>query len=150
MRRGSESLWRRYLRERLRSIEARPSLFRRYIEELARHLGGRASVILFGGRARAGIDAVEPRDYDILLVVDEGVDPEYVEDTAYKLKPRGLPVDIVVVRRSELRDPVIQRMLSNHLVLHDPLGLRELGNTREIEKSSKSPREPRHGGNHAP
>ncbi len=114
---------RRYLEARRRSLLNRPKLFREYISRLVRLLGGRASIIVFGGRSLAGIDSPEPRDYDILVVVPDDADVQRVEDEAYSVRPRGLPVDIVVVRVSDLSDPVVRQMLENSIIVHDPLGV---------------------------
>ncbi len=114
------------MRRRRRSLAERPRLFASYLEALRNSLGDAASIILFGGRAAVGPWRDEPRDYDLAIVVPDDVDPEEVEELARRLRPRGLPVDIIVLRLSQLRDPLIRQMLSRRLVLHDPLGVEEL------------------------
>ncbi len=119
-RRSSDSL-RKYLESRKRVLRERPKLFREFIEKLIETLGSRASIIVFGGRARVGLDSDEPRDYDLLIVVNDDEDPERIEELVHELRPRGLPMDVIVVRRSMLSNAVVKQMLRDRTVVHDPL-----------------------------
>ncbi len=121
MQRQSKDLLREYLRVRKRMLEERPRLFREFVKRIIGELGSNVSLILFGGHARAGLDSVEPRDYDLLIVVKEAHEIERVEKIIYKLKPRGLPVDIIVVSLRDLDKTIIRQMLRHHIVLYDPL-----------------------------
>lgn len=126
---------------RRRSLEERPRLFREFVEELKRVLGDRASLILFGGRARAGVEAVEPRDYDLLVVVrDEGEAAE-VEELVYRVKPRRLPVDILVATVEWLETPLARQMLQSHVILHDPLNVKRVlgGSSRDRVQVAAGP-----------
>ncbi len=55
---------------------------------------------------------------------------ERVEDTAWRLKPRELPVDIIVAPVEWLETPLAKRMLRNRVILYDPLGVSEKLDTR--------------------
>ena len=116
----------RFLEARRRSIVERPRIFQEYISALKKRLGDRASILVLGGRARVGIDAIEPRDYDVLIVARSGEDIEHLENLVHALRPRGLPVDIIVVKLDDLARPLVRKMLEHSLVLHDPLGVRML------------------------
>ena len=117
---------RRYLEARRRTLAERPRLIREFLEKLASTLAGRASIIVFGGRAIAGLDSNEPRDLDLLIVVRDDDDPASVEELAYRLKPRELPADIIVARLSELQCGIARLMLRSAVLVSDPLGVRRL------------------------
>ncbi len=116
----------RYLEARRRSLKARPRLFNQFIEKLRETLGDQASIILFGGRATVGVDSDEPRDYDILVIVDNDRNVEQVEETVYKLKPKRLPVDVIIATKNQLKNPITSQMLKNRKTLHDPLDIEQL------------------------
>ena len=119
----------KYLEARRRALLERPRKAREFLEALKTALGTRASIIVFGGRALLGIEAAEPRDLDLLIVVRDDDDPEQVEELVYRLRPKGLPVDVIVARLSELLESSVARqMLEKRIVVHDPLGVEaELG-----------------------
>ncbi len=116
---------RRYLLGRRRSLEERPRLFHEFVERLVEAFGGRVAIIVFGGRARIGLEVVEPRDYDVLVVVGDEVDPGEAEEVVSRVRPRGLPLDVIVVRREELErpSPILARMLRDRVVVYDGLGV---------------------------
>jgi len=114
---------RRFLEHRRRALRDRPHLIEEYLRRLSTALGGRASIVVFGGRARTGLSSDEPRDLDLLIVVDDSDDPNEIEDLAHALRPRGLPTDIVVVRKRDLSTPLLRKMLSSYIVMHDPLNI---------------------------
>ena len=116
----------RYLEARRRNLKARPRLFNQFIEKLRETLGDQASIILFGGRATVGVDSDEPRDYDILVIVDNDRNVEQVEETVYKLKPKRLPVDVIIATKNQLKNPITSQMLKNRKTLHDPLDIEQL------------------------
>ncbi len=112
----------RYLEARRRTLVSRPRMIRKFLDGLARVLEGRASVTVFGGRAVADLETVEPRDLDVLTVVASDKDLYAIEELVYLLKPRGLPVDIIVAELDGLRNPIAWCMLSSRIVVvHDLL-----------------------------
>ncbi|MET1128619.1 MAG: nucleotidyltransferase domain-containing protein [Thermoproteota archaeon] len=126
MPRRSKDLLKRYLEARRRALSERPAVLKEFLEKLASALGDKASIMVFGGRAVHGIETTEPRDLDILVVVEDGEDPSTVEELAYSLKPKTLPVDIIVARKRELKSPVVREMLRHRVVVHDPLNAESL------------------------
>ncbi len=114
---------RRYLEARRRALRERPRIIREFLENLVSMLRNRASIVVFGGRAAAGLESDEPRDLDLLIVINDDDDPSEVEELVYRSKPRSLPVDIVVARRSELRNAIARQMLRARTVLCDPLNI---------------------------
>jgi len=125
MPRRSKSLLRRYLEARRRALAERPRVIREFLEELAQVLGDRASIIVFGGRAVVGIDSTEPRDLDLLIVISDNDDPGSIEELIYRLRPRDLPLDLIIARRSELQNSIAKQMLRTRIVVHDPLHVEE-------------------------
>ena len=95
-------------------------LLRRFVEELASRYG-EVAVVLFGSRARGS--ALPYSDYDVAVVLRSADDKVELVEEVYKLKPPELPADIVVLELEELSDPIVERMLSGCVVLHDSLGI---------------------------
>jgi hypothetical protein len=79
---------------------------------------------VFGSWALYSIDADEPRDVDLLVVVEDAEDPSRVEEIVYRLKPKRLPADIIVARKSELRNAIARRMLEHAVFVSDPLNVK--------------------------
>jgi predicted nucleotidyltransferase len=82
--------------------------FREFVEELCRS-GLAEEVYLVGSRARG--DSTPSSDFDVVLVVDEGRDPVDVATRARLLRREAFPLDVVVLRRSEVGDPIYGEML---------------------------------------
>jgi predicted nucleotidyltransferase len=64
---------------------------------------------LVGSRARG--DSIPSSDFDVVVVVEDDVD---ILDVAVKLrllKKTSIPLDVIVLRRSDLEDPVYREML---------------------------------------
>ncbi len=94
-----------------------------YVGVLSR-VYSRSTVVLFGSRARG--ESLPYSDYDIMVVLEEVGDKLSEAMCVYSLKPRPLPVDVVVVGVDELGDPIIMRMLSRGcVIIYDGLGLGE-------------------------
>ena len=107
--------WSEILRE-LASVDL-DELFRRFVEELASRYG-EVAVVLFGSRARGS--ALPYSDYGVAVVLRSAGSRVELAEEVYKLKPPELPADVVVL---ELDDPIVERMLSGCVVLHDSLGV---------------------------
>ncbi len=105
----------------LAGIQARlVEAFREYIERL-REAYPRSTIILFGSRARG--DHLPYSDYDVALILPGPVDKLEEAVRARSLKPRELPLDLLVLEPGDLDDPLVARMLEGCIILHDGLGL---------------------------
>ena len=119
------ALLRRYLRFRAEVLRRRPDDLKDFLSKLVMVLGDRASVIVFGGRgSEETLYSSKPRDLDVLIVV-KGISTEEVDELIRKLRPRGLPVDALIVSYEEFNpcDPLIRDMLTKYLIIHDGLGI---------------------------
>ncbi len=124
MRRKSYPLLGRYLRERRRLLSERPRVIKGFLDELSRALCSSSTVIVFGGRGSPDVlYTSEPRDLDLLIVTS--LDKDYVEKLVSSLKPKGLPVDLIVVSLEEYRSSMalVEKMLSRSIVVCDGLGI---------------------------
>ena len=82
--------------------------FREFVEELCRS-GLAEEVYLVGSRARG--DSTPSSDFDVVLVVDDGRDPVDAATRARLLRREAFPLDVVVLRRNEVGDPIYGEML---------------------------------------
>ena len=95
-------------------------LLKQFVEELASRYG-EVAVVLFGSRARGS--ALPYSDYDVAVILRSTDSKIELVEEMYKLKPPELPADIVVLELDELDDPIVEKMLSECVVLHDSLGI---------------------------
>jgi len=66
-------------------------------------------VYLVGSRARG--DWTTSSDFDVAVVVSDDADPVDVAVKIRLMKRRSIPLDVIVLRKSELGDPVYAEML---------------------------------------
>jgi len=64
---------------------------------------------LVGSRARG--DHMPSSDFDIVVVVNDKSDPLDIVVKIRLLKKTNIPIDVIVLKRSELKDPVYAEML---------------------------------------
>ena len=86
--------------------------YSRVFEEFTRDLcvsGLVEEAYLVGSRARD--DWIPSSDFDIVVVVSNSSDPLDIVVKVRLLKKTSIPIDVVVLRRSELKDPVYTEML---------------------------------------
>lgn len=102
-------------------IMKREELFRSYIERVIELLEKRATLVLFGSRARG--DHMTSSDYDLAVIIDYCDDILGLTEALLSIRPRGLSIDIVVLERRELGDPLVARMLTPCRIVYDGLGL---------------------------
>jgi predicted nucleotidyltransferase len=95
----------RLMRDRVSRMEED---FRVFVEELCRS-GLAKEVYLVGSRARG--DSMPYSDYDIVLVIGGEIDPLDVVEKVRLTRRARVPLDVVVLREDELRDPVYGEML---------------------------------------
>ncbi|GEM_PF-344679 len=134
MRGGSSSgLRSKLLRSSTNKVKARPKLLQEFVERISeRHPD--STVILFGSRALGR--HLPYSDYDVAVVLREVDDRFTAIEELRRLKPRGLPLDLVVFQVDELSDPLTSKMLEGCKVLYD--GLKALqGNSRQPHFSPK-------------
>ncbi len=84
--------------------------FREFIDVLCRS-GLAEEMYLVGSRARG--DNMPSSDFDIALVIDDDRDPVEVAVKARLLRRESFPLDIVVLRRSEVSDRIYSEMLKH-------------------------------------
>ncbi|MDK6028731.1 nucleotidyltransferase domain-containing protein [Ignisphaera sp. 4213-co] len=95
------------LRKVYRKVVERDEMFKRFVERLC--VSGLADeVYLVGSRARG--DNSSSSDYDIVVVVNEDDVLGVVEKIAM-LRKEAVPVDVVVLRKEDLKDPIYREML---------------------------------------
>lgn len=106
------------LRENIENME---KIFNQYIVELKK-LYPRSTIILYGSRARN--DYLPYSDYDLLIVLEKVSDKLGEVVRARRVKPRVLPLDLIVIGLDEIRDPLILKALKQgYKILYDALGL---------------------------
>ena len=94
-----------------------------------------STMILFGSRARG--QERPDSDYDILVVMDlEDRDRLQKILEIRSLKPRGIPVDVLVLSPEEVTDPLYREMLKGGRVLHNGLGLNLCSEDWEVSMKS--------------
>jgi len=93
-------------------------LLREYVEKISRKYP-KSTIILFGSRARG--DYLPYSDYDLVVVLQEVDDKISTIEEFRRLKPRGLPLDLLVIRVDELSDPLILKMFRKCKILYNGL-----------------------------
>ena len=83
----------------------------------------RSTIVLFGSRARG--DHLPHSDYDVAVILEAVGDRVGAVEELRRLRPRGLPLDLVVLEVGDLGDPIVEKMLEGCRVLYDGLGLAE-------------------------
>jgi len=92
-----------------------------YIERIKRNYP-RSTIILFGSRAKGG--QLPYSDYDIAVVLENIDDKLEMTIKLRRLKPHGLDLDLIVLDKRELEDPMIKAMLEEKRILYDGLSIR--------------------------
>jgi len=115
---SSSGLRRRLLRARRERVRKWSELLALYVERV-KSLYPRSQIVLFGSRARG--DELPYSDFDIAVILDEPGDKLRLTEELRRLKPRGLPLDLLVLSFEELKDPLVACMLKGGRVLYDGL-----------------------------
>jgi len=113
-------LRKRFLKSRARKIKEEDRLLREYVKEISGRYP-KSAILLFGSRARG--DHLPYSDYDVAVVLEKIEDKLALIEELRRLKPRGLPLDLLVFQVDELSDPLISGMLKKCRVLYDGLGI---------------------------
>jgi len=119
-RRLSSGLRKRLLKARAERIKAENSLLKEYVSRIVSRYPSSA-VLLFGSRARG--DHLPYSDYDLAVVLSGLEDKILIIEELRRLKPRGLPLDLIVVDTEELKDPLVKNMFKGAKVLYNKLGV---------------------------
>ncbi|MEM1909188.1 MAG: nucleotidyltransferase domain-containing protein [Thermofilaceae archaeon] len=120
MRKKSLSGLSEYLRWRAELLKRQNELLDEFVKNVAERLG-RCAVLLFGSRARG--NHIPYSDFDIAIVVEEAVDKLSLIEELRALKPRGLPLDLIILEREDLKSPVVKKMLEGAIIVYDSLQL---------------------------
>ncbi|MEM2187512.1 MAG: nucleotidyltransferase domain-containing protein [Thermofilaceae archaeon] len=120
MRKKSLSGLSEYLRWRAELLKRQNELLDEFVKNVAERLG-RCAVLLFGSRAHG--NHLPYSDFDIAIVVEEAVDKLSLIEELRALKPRGLPLDLIIFEREDLKSPVVKKMLEGAIIVYDSLQL---------------------------
>lgn len=121
MRRESSSGLSGYLRSGAPELlKQQNELLNEFVRRVVGRLG-RCAVFLFGSRARGSY--LPYSDFDVAIVVEAAKDVISLIEELRALKPRGLQLDLIVLERGDLSDPIVKKMLDGALVFHDSLPL---------------------------
>ena len=108
---------------RYAKVKSYKRLFKDYTRTLVRLFNGEVTLVLFGSRAE-GVHR-ESSDFDLAVILPLVTDPLELTCKLYQLRPRGLPIDLLVLDVSELEDPIVKKMLTKSIVIYDGLKLFE-------------------------
>ncbi len=101
-------LRRNMLRNMARRVLSWEEEFRAYVRVVCES-GLVKELYLIGSRARG--EHATSSDFDLLAVVEEGADPLEVAERLRLLRRGSFPLDLIVLREGEVRDPVYREML---------------------------------------
>ncbi len=119
--RSLHGLRRRLLKHAMTKKMNEEQLLIEYIERIKRNYP-RSTIILFGSRAKGG--QLPYSDYDIAVVLENIDDKLEMTIKLRRLKPHGLDLDLIVLDKRELEDPMIKAMLGEKRILYDGLSIR--------------------------
>ncbi len=111
--------------EFVRKMLARVSSYEREFTEFLEAIKSaflRSSVFLFGSRASG--KHRPSSDFDLVVVLEGQFDEAEMAAELMKLKPSGLPVDLVVINKADLSREEVQLLLRNSILVYDGLALR--------------------------
>jgi len=119
--RSLHGLRRRLLKHAMTKKMNEEQLLIEYIERIKRNYP-RSTIILFGSRAKGR--QLPYSDYDIAVVLENIDDKLEMTIKLRRLKPHGLDLDLIVLDKRELEDPMIKAMLGEKRILYDGLSIR--------------------------
>ena len=122
LRKSLDGLRKRLLRSMAEKIKKGDFLLNLYVERIAEEFP-LSTVILFGSRARG--DPLPYSDYDIAVIFDVVEDKLSLIEKLRRMKPKGLPLDLLVLSLEEIFDPLIRGMFKDSRILYDGLGVKE-------------------------
>ena len=122
LKKSLDGLRRRLLRSRAKKIIIQEKLLPCFVRNISLKYP-KVTIILFGSRAQN--TQLPYSDYDIAVIFEKVDDRIRLIEDIRRMKPRGLPLDLIVLAKEELSDPIIARMFRKSKILYDGLGLRE-------------------------
>ena len=120
MHRKNYNLLKKLLRDRQRKLSNWNSLFEKFVNDAVSSLGKKVTLILIG--SRAGEDYESYSDFDLVVFYDS-IDEEKLFEVLNKLRPKGVPIDLITVHINAFDDPLIKKMLNGGKILHNGLNL---------------------------
>jgi len=118
--RSLSGLRRKLLKSRARKIRDSEKLLHEYVRRISERYP-ESIVVLFGSRARG--DNFPYSDYDIAVILRRVDNKFSTIEELRRLKPRGLPLDLLVIQVNELSDPLILGMFKKCRVLYNGLNI---------------------------
>lgn len=96
-------------------------MFDDFVRSIIELYQGKVTIVLFGSRARGNY--WPSSDYDLMIFLEDVKDETLEATRILQLRKEKFPVDVVVKRPSDLKDPITQEMLKYRKVLYDGLKL---------------------------
>ncbi|MDK2384689.1 MAG: nucleotidyltransferase domain-containing protein [Candidatus Korarchaeota archaeon] len=115
------------IRRRREEVSSYEKLFNKFIEALKRRYPS-CTIILFGSRAAERHRSSS--DFDVIVVMEGDFDEVEVAAEISRLRPRGIPVDLLVINKDSLGRKDVKILLEHSKVIYDGLGVFESGNPR--------------------
>ncbi|MGQ4891349.1 MAG: nucleotidyltransferase domain-containing protein [Candidatus Njordarchaeia archaeon] len=109
MRRESYNLRKIFLMKRARIIAEREKKFEKFVEALKKQMVGKAAIYLIGSRAQG--NALPYSDYDIIIFHKNN--EKEIAETISKIRPKGVPIDIIYLPEEAIKDKIVQKMLKD-------------------------------------
>jgi len=113
-------LRKRFLRKAEEKMKRREEYFRIYIRRLIDSFP-KTSIVLIGSRAKG--ESLPYSDYDVAMILEKVNNKFELIKEARKYKPKGFNLDLIVLEKDELNDPLVLQMLKHGILLHDSLGV---------------------------
>ena len=115
---GEKSMKLEIFEYRRKTVLKYQELFQKFVERIIKEYKGKVSILLFGSRARG--DNRMSSDFDVLIILERGdLMNHYLR--ILKLKPLELPVDLVIIYPSDLKKPIIRKMIQESKIIYDGL-----------------------------
>ena len=102
------------LRRAYGNVMKREEMFKAFIKRLCES-GIASEVFLIGSRVRG--DHTSSSDFDVVVVIEDGDILEVAEKVS-ALKKEPLPVDVVVLTKDDLQDPIYREMLKDRVKIY--------------------------------
>lgn len=97
--------------------------FKMFLDDIISRFQDEITVILFGSRVSG--KARESSDYDVAIIVRDDVDRIKFMEEISTMRKGGIPIDIVVLKKSEIKNEIIKKMLTPSKIIWDGLRLLE-------------------------
>ncbi len=112
-----------FIRRRLAQVSSYERAFMEFVDAIKSKFP-RCAVLLFGSRATGRHRPSS--DFDLIVILEGRFDEAEMAAELLKLKPGGLPVDLIVLSRMDLVRKDVRLLLRNSVLIYDGLGLSDL------------------------